>query len=222
MRKSLPALVLLVLVTAARANAQPVVYVSNLSGHQILAVDGTTGTTTILLSGGDFNSATFTPEDLVVGPDGKLYICDVGVTPAIWRFDPGAPVVINTNPLKIVDFSGILPAGVAPVGPTFSGSDDLYVNTNGSGSAAGVWAVPGVASTSPPYSAVQVFTPAATGNGGAGTTVEAIGHLLIIDRAGNRVLSANATPGAFPNFITPPTVLRERPGGSGPSAMLQE
>ncbi len=204
MRKYLLALVVFALAGAARAEAQPTVYVSNLTGHQVLAVDGTTGNTTIVLSGSDFNSATFTPEDMVIGPDGKLYICDVGVSPAIWRFDPTQPVGAS-NPLKVVDFTTVVPAGVVPAGPTFSGSDDLYVNSRGMG----VWAVPGVAAagSTPPCTAVQVFPSSLAGSGGAGTTVEAFGHLLIVDQPNNRVLSANAQPGAFPNFISQPTTL---------------
>ena len=201
MRKCSLAVLLLWLSAATYAAAQPVVYVSNLTGQQVLAV-APNGSTSVVLSGAAFNSATFTPEDMVVGPDGKLYICDVGTSPAIWRFDPAAPVAAGVNPLKIVDFTdaGKYPAGVVPAGPTFSGSDDLYVNTRGSG----VWSVPGVAAagSGPSYTAVRVFTSAAAGGGGGGTTVEAFGHLLVVDHTGNRVLSSTPQIGPFPNFTT--------------------
>ncbi len=206
MRTCLLAALAFVLFAATSARAQPVVYVSNLTGHQVLQINPN-GSTSVLLSGSSFNNATFTPEDLVVGPDGKLYICDVGTSPAIWRFDPAAPVVPGVNPLKIVDFSDTAkyPAGVVPVGPTFSGSDDLYVNTRGSG----VWSVRDAAAggSGPSYIAVRVFTAAAAGAGAGGTTVEALGHLLVVDHSANRVLSATAQVGAFPNFTTAPSVL---------------
>src|SRR5260370_35850195 len=48
------------------------VYVSNFSGHQIVKVvdDGSGAVTAINTASGEY------PEDIVVGPDGKIYICD--------------------------------------------------------------------------------------------------------------------------------------------------
>jgi hypothetical protein len=205
MRKRSLAVLPLLLSAATHAAAQPTVYVSNLTGQEVLAV-APNGSTSVVLSGAAFNSATFTPEDMVVGPDGKLYICDAGASPAIWPFDPAAPVAAGVNPLKIIDFTAsTFPAGIVPVGPTFSGSDDLYVNTRG----AGVWSVPGVAAagSAPPYTAVQVFAASVAGGGAGGTAVEAFGHLLIADHAGNRVVSAAAQVGPFPNFTAAPAPL---------------
>jgi hypothetical protein len=121
---------------------------------------------------------------------------------AIYRVNPASPS------LQLV--ATFTPGVVFPEGPSFSGSDDLYVNTRGTGSQAvgggsgaqGVWVVPGVAnpSTIVPVTPLPVFTSSSIGSFGEGTTFAATGHLLVVDESGNRVLSAKARPGPFPNF----------------------
>jgi sugar lactone lactonase YvrE len=197
--------------STAHAQAQstvPTIYVSTFNGGQILAINGTTGATSVLFTGGVppvIVPASFAPEDLVVGPDGMLYICD-SLNRTIWRFNPGLSPS-STNPQVVATF----PSGVFPEGPSFSGSDDLYVNTRGVGegpAADGVWVIPGIAT---PGAMVPVACPSAVpplctqiipsiGTFGEGTAFAATGHLLMVDRSGSRVLSAKARPAAFPNF----------------------
>jgi hypothetical protein len=58
---------------ASQINAQTTVYVSTGSGHQVLKLvnaETSSPTLTVLCTG----SATFVPGDLVVGPDGFIYL----------------------------------------------------------------------------------------------------------------------------------------------------
>ncbi len=182
---------------SAQQPAQLPVYFSNFNGHQVLSVDGLNGgTPTVVFSGSQIGSATFSPEDMVVGPDAKLYICD-SLNSQIWRFDP--TVGVGPGNPQVVVRAADLPPGVYPEGPTFSGSDDLYFNTRGAGldpsgdntGAAGVWVVSGVATpgTTAPYIPQRIIQ--SVGSNGEGTVVEALGNLLVVDQSGNRVLSVS-------------------------------
>ncbi|RPJ73242.1 MAG: hypothetical protein EHM24_08315, partial [Acidobacteria bacterium] len=188
--------------TAAQGAAQSSLYVSNFSGGQVLAVDSSTGATTVLFSGAQIGDPSFQPQDMTVGPDGNLYVCD-SLNGRVWRFAVGQPVAASINPAVVAQF----PGGVYPEGPAFSGSDDLYVNTRGAGTAAtdgvgasGVWVIRGVATpgVAVPITPQQVL--AAIGAAGAGTTFAAPGHLLAVDKSGNRVVAAGPNRGAVRHY----------------------
>ena len=192
--------------TAGEGAAQSTVYVSNFTGGQVLAVNSSTGATTVLFSGAQIGEPSFRPQDMTVGPNGDLYVCD-SLNGLVWRFTIGQPVAASINPVVVADFRSVLPAGVYPEGPAFSGSDDLYVNTRGFGTAAtdgvgarGVWVIPGAAApgASTPITPQQVLGP--IGGAGAGTTFGAPGHLLAVDKSGNRVVAADPHRGALPHY----------------------
>ncbi len=196
---------------AATVAAQPParVYVSNFSGGQVLAVDTATGAASVVVSRALVGSDTFSPGDLTIGPDGQLYICD-SLNGQVWRFDPGQPAAPAVNPIVVAAFG----AGVYPEGPSFSGSDDLYVNTRGSGTAAvggtgatGVWVVPRVAEPGISVPVTPQPVAGAIGASGAGTAFAAPGHLLAVDQAGGRVVASKPSRGSFPQYSSPLTPL---------------
>ncbi|MBP1634987.1 MAG: hypothetical protein H6Q10_1561 [Acidobacteria bacterium] len=189
--------------------AVPAVYVSNFTGGQVLSVNTANGTTTVLLSRASIGDADFSPQDMVVGPDGNLYICD-SLNGRVWRYVVGQPVAPSVNPLVVATFG----AGVYPEGPSFSGSDDLYVNARGSGpdatggtAAAGLWVVPGVAlpGTVLPIAPLQVVP--SIGSAGEATAFAAPGHLLAVDNAAGKVVSLKPLRGGFPQYGSSSTTL---------------
>lgn len=204
-RAWIPVVTLAATLAAGTAAAQPtsqVVYVSNFSGGQVLAVETATSSTAVALSRALVGSDTFSPGDMVVGPDGDLYICD-SLNGLVWRLEPGEPVVPSLNPVVVAAFG----PGVYPEGPSFSGSDDLYVNTRGFGTAAtggtgatGVWVVRRVAEpgVSIPIAPQQVIP--SIGAAGEGTSFAAPGHLLAVDSSANRVVAAKPVRGPFPQY----------------------
>src|SRR5712692_4151731 len=109
----------------------PAVYISTFAGQQILVVDGAVGTTvgihTVTIAD------SFFPEDIVVGPDKRIYICDPAHS-KIYRVRQD-----DADFESIYDFSTAMfphnPTG--PEGPSFKGND-LYFNTTGSESGMGV------------------------------------------------------------------------------------
>src|SRR5712692_7021454 len=60
------------LAVAQGARSGPAVYISTADGKQILVVDGETGNTVAIHS----EASGFSPEDIIVGPDKRIYICD--------------------------------------------------------------------------------------------------------------------------------------------------
>jgi sugar lactone lactonase YvrE len=159
------------------------VYVTNFSGHQIVkAVDDGTGTVTVINTGlGEY------PEDIVVGPDGKIYVCDSDNS-NIRRIDPstGAAEVVYTK----CDSAG--PSG--PEGPSFNTLGDLYFNTRGAPAThTGVWKITSAQLKGTlPVSPTQVLTATQTGSTfGEGTTFDGHDNLLVVDATGDRVLRAS-------------------------------
>jgi len=181
----------------------PAVYISTFLGQQILAVDGAVGTTVAIHTAAIANS--FSPEDIVVGPDKKIYICDPGQN-KIYRVrqdDGGFETIYNQNS------NASLPA--APEGPSFNGSD-LYFNTHflqGAGTNGGVWKIAGATGAVPVggFTPTQVFDSAASGEGTVfGTAGTTAGKLLFVERSTRQVKSCD------PSSCNTPTTLIQNPG----------
>ncbi len=211
----------------AAQTTSPTVYVSTGAGQQLLAIDGSSGSITGVCNAG------FSAEDVVVGPDGKLYIADTTGN-KVWRLTPPVPpppaaAPASSCPLeKIYDqattasCTGIsgstCPAG--PEGPSFLriSTLDLYFNTHGTNT--GIWKIPNIAaigSCAPSCPApVQVIkalnlleTALPASASGEGLDFDIFGNLLAVDQANNQVLRAIA-PGftcsgttITPNCATP-------------------
>ena len=193
---------------ASQINAQTTVYVSTGSGHQILKLanaETSSPTLTVLCTG----SPTFVPEDLVVGPDGFIYVASTTAS-QIWRLNPGVVAACDssTDPGAELIYSGTNPAN--PEGPTFVSepsnssvaSLDLLFNTR---SGQGVWKLPGIASK--PFGCgtgcatpVRVVTGPSTTTVGQGTDIGKRGDLLAVDNANGRLFkysfpySSTSTP----------------------------
>ncbi len=125
------------------------------------------------------------PEDIVVGPDGKIYICDAD-NHDIRRIDPSTPTVE-----EIVYTRGDSNGPDGPEGPSFSATGDLYFNTRGyPATHSGVWKITKAQlSGALPVAPTNVLTANQTGSSfGEGTTFDASDNLLVVDAIGNRVL----------------------------------
>jgi sugar lactone lactonase YvrE len=163
--------------------------VTNFTGAQVVkAVDDGSGTVTAI------NTASGEqPEDIVVGPDGKIYICDADQN-KIRRMNQdgtGVEVVydrsLNSNSTTACA-GGPCPSG--PEGPSFSTKGDLYFNTRGAPAThTGVWKITSAQlSGSLPVTPTNVLTAFSTF--GEGTTFGATDNLLVVDSSGGRVLQS--------------------------------
>ncbi len=167
----------------ASAPTGETVYVSTFSGNQILkVVDGAPSATTTVVN----TAAGESPEDIVVGPDGKIYVCDSDQN-RIRRMNQDGTAVET-----VYQFSTTGPTG--PEGPSFNTLGELYFNTRGPGHT-GVWKIP-ASQLSPipsggvtPVNVVSNAAPPA-GDGstfGEGTTFDTNDKLLFVDRSGGKV-----------------------------------
>jgi hypothetical protein len=214
-------LIFTLLMAAAPLSAQNLnatVYVSTAAGNQILAINGPT--VSVLCSGGN----KFVPEDIVVGPDGLIYVANTTQN-QVWRIDPravGSSCVSGVGTEKIYDLkttvgcsdiSGAHPpvssCPSGPEGPSFvseptansTGSLDLVFNTHTSNSTQGVWTIPGIASLAIGCAATN-SCPAPVriiqrfSNAGEGIEFDNPGDIFMVDQAGNRVFEK--TPPLFP------------------------
>jgi len=194
------------------------VYVSTGAGQQILAFDSNSGAVT-----GVCNISPAVPEDVVVGPDGNLYVADTSGN-RILRVPTPIPGPLSTpascGAVAVYDkaaCTGSCPSG--PEGPSFLriATLDLYFNTHGA-DATGVWKIPGVANNTatPPASAlcndpgqpacaapVQVFS----GSSGEGVDFDVFGKLLAVDQVNNKVVRASVACLTSTNGCTPDTVI---------------
>jgi len=167
----------------------PGVYVSTAGGQQILAADGAVGTTVAIHTETIANS--FSPEDIIVGPDKRIYICDPPKN-KIYRVRQD-----NTGFEKIYDSS--IPTfpnnPTGPEGPSFDASGNLYFNTNAGESSSGVWVITGATGAVPlagSFTPSNVFSGSTPGEGTAlGTASPTSGQLLFVERSSNKVLSCN-------------------------------
>jgi sugar lactone lactonase YvrE len=151
------------------------VYVSTFTGGQIVkVVDGVSPATTVI------NSSAYYPEDIVVGPDGKIYICDADQNQIRRMNQDGTDIetVYSTNP-------------AGPEGPSFNTLGDLYFNTRGP-THTGVWKIPASQLSPIPgggATPVNVVSNAPVGGDGSsfgeGTTFDANDKLLFVDRSGS-------------------------------------
>ena len=122
-----------VAITVAAAPSGPPIYVSTLTGEQILRIDGTTGVVTVLFTG----STGFRPGDLTVGPDNKVYAC---AGDRVIRMDQDGR---NVETVYDKATSPISNPPSAPEGPRFTWDGSLLLNTRATHT--GVWIIPGVA-----------------------------------------------------------------------------
>ncbi len=184
----------------------PAVYISTFVGQQILVVDGAVGTTAAIhtVPNSGITADTFSPEDIVVGPDKRIYICDPEHS-KIYRVrqdDTGFETIYNQN--------GNLSLPAFPEGPSFNGSD-LYFNTHfsqGDGSNGGVWKITGATASVPSggFTPTQVFDRGTAGEGTAfGTAGTTNGKLLSVERSNNQVLSCDPSSCTSPTTLIPPS-----------------
>lgn len=186
-----------------------VVYVSTQGGGQILKVDVTTKTFTVV--SGNPDDVGFSPEGMTVGPDSKLYITDPS-NEVIWRMNQD-----GTQTERVFAQADNGGPG-APQGPSFSSSStgDLYVNTKNSDFAKGVFKITAVGTTSfgGPFSFPVSIAPAPgcvgtcfSPNSGAGTAFDSADNLLFVEQANgsnpNSVLSVSPpyTPTSAPATV---------------------
>ena len=196
---------------AIQASAQETIYVSSGAGQQILAFNSNSGTVT-----GVCNISPAVPEDVVVGPDGQLYVADTAGN-KIYRVSTPIPVPAATatpcTAVAIYDQSNVatfcndgaaqpnqLPCPAGPEGPSFLriSTLDLYFNSHATGG--GIWKIPGIANAGanvtcsstglPPCPApVQVLSAASTGEGsGEGLDFDVFGKLLAVDQTHGHVI----------------------------------
>ena len=186
----------------------PAVYISTFAGQQILVVDGAVGTTAKLHTVPiPVDTNNFLPEDIVVGPDKRIYICDPALS-KIYRVRQD-----DKQFETVYDLSTATPPKNPghPEGPSFSGSD-LYFNTAGATTGTGVWKIAGAAGVAfgGSFSApTHVLTQAAAGEGTAfGTAGTTSGQLLAVEKSTNQVLSCN------PSSCTPTILIQNLVEGS--------
>jgi hypothetical protein len=139
-------------------------------------VDGTTGLIKVVYAGGE----DFLPEDITVGPDNRLYVCDA-TNGRILRMDQDGKKV------ETVFDQATSPASQAPggpQGPRFSSTGTLFFNTkntNGS-NPSGVWKIDGLAAIpSGGRFPAPVKVLSAT-DSGEGLAFRNNGDLLVINR----------------------------------------
>ncbi len=206
-------LALLFLPDRASAQSFPV-FVSVTNTARIVKFEGGSASVVKDLSIFGTPSNPVVPEDMVFGPDGRLYICDSSGN-RIFRMNPdgtGAEKIYDStdfpNPLGPDGLPGTADdtAPIGPEGPSFL-DDDLYFNTR-SPFHSGVWKIPNVASLPLPSvpGPVNLIPSISIPNDinefpfGEGTAFDPQGRFIIVDRAGDRILRASA-PFTFASVI---------------------
>jgi hypothetical protein len=208
------------------------VFVSTGHGTQILSVNGQTGTFTVISTGSPLPGvlASFVPEAMAIGPDGKIYAADPTDGLIVRMNQDGSQPEI---PYRF-DCDGGCPT--SPQGPSFnpSSTGDLYFNTefaNATGN--GVWVITGAGAV--PFGGtfpVPVLiapgtcsvTPCFFPGNGAGTTFDSADNLLFDQQAAtggasnaNSVLSvprpytSGANPTSLATGLNNPTGLALNP-----------
>lgn len=185
--------------TAGQTGGSFPVFVSGFGSQEIFSIDSSTGAVTTIFTG----DSNFFPEDVVVGPDDKLYVCDAPGD-RIFRMDQ------NGGNVEVVYDRSLVQAGPeGPEGPSFGPGDDLYFNTRGPNHS-GIWRIEDVAATpvGPFPAPVQVLDETETGSTfGEGTAWSQTGDLLIVDRSNSQVMVSSPPFGSasvFANFSGTP------------------
>jgi hypothetical protein len=193
--------VFLVLVGQLLGQSGPPIYVSTYTGHQILSVDGTTGATTVVYTD------NFLPEDITVGPDNKLYVCDP-TNGRIVRMDQD-----GKNGETVYDHAASKlsqPPG-GPQGPRFSSTGTLFFNTKGL-NANGIWTIDRLAAIGfgGPFPNPVPFPPGKVlqaEDSGEGLAFTIAGDLLVVKRGLREVQCLpgplNTCPSTISGLIDP-------------------
>jgi hypothetical protein len=157
----------------------PPVYVSTGSGGQILAVDGSSGVTSVLFS----SESSSDLEGLAVGPDNLIYFTDPEYG-EIYRIDQ------RGGSLRTVyEWMGEgSPGPGTPQGPSFSTTRQLTFNTTDH---EGVWQI-SFDSLDNSATPTQIIPPENGATEGAGTTFNHADELLIVDQYSPAVLQQTA------------------------------
>ena len=208
------------------------VFVSTGHGTQILSVNGQTGTFTVISTGSPLPGvlASFVPEAMAIGPDGKIYAAD-----------PTDGLIVRMNqdgsqPEIPYRFNCDGGCPTSPQGPSFnpSSTGDLYFNTefaNATGN--GVWVMTGAGSVpfGGTFPAPVIVAPGTCSvppcffpGAGAGTTFDSTDDLLFDQQAAvggasnpNSVLSvpppytSGANPASLATGLNSPTGLALNP-----------
>ena len=149
----------------------PTVYVSTGTSGQILAVDGSSGVTSVLYTP-PVESYVYDLEGLTVGPDNLIYIADPNDYD-IFRLPQTTGGSLQTVYQYSCDEEPCGPDQVQ--GPSFSTTGLLTFNTEDN---QGVWQI-SFDSSDNPSAPVQLIYPAASD--GEGTTFNLLDELLIVD-----------------------------------------
>jgi len=146
----------------------PPVYVSTGYGGQILAVDGSSGVTSVLYS---WESESSDLEGLTVGPDNLIYFTDPSYG-YIYRIDQHGGSFAT-----VYDSSTDQTGPVAPQGPSFSTTGLLAFNTTDD---QGVWQI-SFGSSDTASAPSQLISPGTGVADGQGTTYNHADELLIVE-----------------------------------------
>src|SRR5262249_27519695 len=188
------------------AQGAPFVLVTDLSGHQILSVNTSTGVVTPI-----FTLANSNLEGVVYGPEGsgltgnKVYVCDP-TADKIYRLvltisfgQPTAAALDGTGVLAGVVYDGTSVHGANALHNAqcgrFTSSGDFLVTSKTSG---GVWRFQGLGSSTPSIPATPTLI--VTGNNAEGDLTQANNSdLLIVDLTSKAVLKSVLPPLPPPN-----------------------
>jgi hypothetical protein len=171
-------------VFAWRIPPGPPVYVSTFTGHQVLAVDGNSGVTSVLFT----DPAGDDLEGLAVGPDNLIYAA-APHNNRIIRIDQSGGSFAT-----VYDLSTDPTGPTEPQGPSFGTTGLLTFNSDNTEGGDGVWQI-SFSSTDAPGTPVQIIAPAYGAVVGEGTTFNLADELLIVDQYYRYVLQQTG-PGA--------------------------
>jgi hypothetical protein len=162
----------------------PPIYVSTYTGRQILRVNETDGATTVKVVYTGTDKILPHPEDLTVGPDNKLYICDPEKGQIVRMDIDDKGVGINIQIVYDQAEKDLSKFPVGPQGPRFDAAGTLFFNTKVLGAKNGVWQIKGLTdpTSRPPFpDPVNILDPDAADRG-EGLAFTIYGDLLVVNR----------------------------------------
>lgn len=185
MRNILTFAFLLLAAVSVGAQGADVVYVGATGEGAIYAIDTSASPATATLI---FQERKFVPGDLVMGPDGNLYVCSPG-SGVVFHFDPtvapagGLPYSFDT--VEVLDTTGVN----APQCGWFSDKGDLFLTDRGSDTAVWIYndLVPLTGGTTQTLTTLVAADDLFAGFAGQGVTQAAKGDLLFVDQANGAV-----------------------------------